>query len=113
MLATMLYLMYLFFWIGQVQFLIGNSKASFSKIEETDTRKFLQYLGIIIFITLFHQWLRFLGVEDFKKSPRFSLVNQAYCLIWLLDQDEILTEELEDPVLYWLKYHDDQRSKRP
>jgi hypothetical protein len=41
MLATMLYLMYLFFWIGQVQFLTGNSKASFSEIEEIDMGKFL------------------------------------------------------------------------
>jgi hypothetical protein len=54
MLATMLYLMYLFFWIGQVQFLTGNSKASFSEIEEIDMGKFLQYLGIIMFITSFH-----------------------------------------------------------
>jgi hypothetical protein len=42
-LATMLYSKYVFLWSGRVQFVTGNSRASFSKVEWTDMGKFLPY----------------------------------------------------------------------
>ena len=102
-LVTTIYLKYLFIWSDQVQLLIINSMASFSKVKRIDRGHFLHYSCHDYVYCIISSLLRFLGFREFKKSSRCTLVNQALLLIQSLNQVEILAKDYKNHVSYWIK----------